>query len=48
MDFWVEANAPGAEVTVITPGIIGAVIEFEAPQGTRTESFLCPVLKRKT
>jgi hypothetical protein len=48
MDFWVSANAPGAEVTIITPGSIGAVIEFEGPQGTRTESFLCPVLKRKT
>jgi hypothetical protein len=40
VDFWATANASDANMGAATPALVRAMIEFEGPQGKRTESFM--------
>jgi hypothetical protein len=40
VDFWARAQAADANVGASTPALVRTMIEFEGPQGKRTESFM--------
>jgi len=40
VDFWARADVRDANLGAATPALVRAIIEFEGPQGKRTESFM--------
>jgi hypothetical protein len=40
VDFWARATVADANVGAATPSLVRTMIEFEGPQGKRTESFM--------
>ena len=38
--YWAEANAADANMGAATPALVRTIIEFDGPQGKRTESFM--------
>lgn len=40
VDFWAQANSNDANMGAATPALVRTMIEFEGPQGKRTESFM--------
>ncbi|HEX7190727.1 MAG TPA: hypothetical protein VF381_04050 [Thermoanaerobaculia bacterium] len=40
VEFWAQAQAADANVGAATPALVRTMIEFEGPQGKRTESFM--------
>jgi hypothetical protein len=40
VNFWAQANASDANLGAKTPALVRMMIEFEGPQGKRTESFM--------
>jgi hypothetical protein len=40
VEFWAQADVADANLGAATPALVRAIIEFEGPQGKRTESFM--------
>lgn len=40
VDFWARAQARDANLGAATPSLVRTIIEFESPQGKRSESFM--------
>jgi hypothetical protein len=40
VDFWAQANVADANIGAGTPALVRTIIEFDGPQGKRTESFM--------
>ncbi len=40
VDFWAQAQAADANLGAKTPALVRTMIQFEGPQGKRTESFM--------
>jgi hypothetical protein len=40
VDFWAQAQVADANMGAATPALVRAIIQFESPQGKRTESFM--------
>jgi hypothetical protein len=40
VDFWARADVRDANLGAKTPALVRAIIQFEGPQGKRTESFM--------